>query len=54
VGFLRIDDGRTDYRWLKEEVRLLRSGADLVGAYLERRGPLHGLRRQGLPASIER
>nr|MBA3938047.1 GAF domain-containing protein [Planctomycetota bacterium] len=54
VGFLRIDDCRTDYRWLKEEVRLLRSGADLVGAFLERRSPLQGLRRQGLPASIER
>ncbi len=53
VGFLRVDDHRTDYRWLKEEVRLLRSGADLVGAYLERRGPLPGLRRQGLPASLE-
>ena len=54
VGFLRVDDSRADYRWLKEEVRLLRSGADLVGAYMERRGPLQGLRRQGLPASVEK
>ncbi len=36
-GYLRIDQ-YSDHRWLREEVAMLRSGAALLAAFLERRG----------------
>ena len=38
IGFLRVDHHTEEHRWTREEVALIRSGADLFTAYLQRIG----------------
>ncbi len=38
IGILRIDHHTEEHRWTREEVALIRSGADLFTAYLQRNG----------------
>lgn len=37
IGLLRVDHHTEDHLWTREEAALVRSGADLIAAYLERR-----------------
>ena len=37
IGLLRVDHHTDEHLWTREEVALVRSGADLIAAYLERR-----------------
>lgn len=45
VGVLRLDHRSREHRWQPEEIGLLRSAAELLGSYLERR-------RTGSPAPV--
>jgi DNA-binding NarL/FixJ family response regulator len=43
IGLLRVDHQSEEHLWTREEAALVRSGADLVAAYLERRRGVAGV-----------
>jgi GAF domain-containing protein len=43
IGLLRVDHHTDEHLWTREEAALVRSGADLIAAYLERRRSVVGV-----------
>lgn len=43
IGLLRVDHHTDEHLWTREEAALVRSGADLIAAYLERRRAVAGV-----------